>query len=60
MEVNKKKPVKMEEVIVNIICVITIFLMIWLFASFIDTNIHNISDFKYATWNIFNFLKYFR
>lgn len=42
---------KKAEKIFYILCVL---FFIWIAASFIDVNAHNMSDQVYASWNIFN------
>ena len=42
-----------QEIAVYIIVAV---ILIWFIASFIDTNIHNHSDYIYSSWNIFSIL----
>lgn len=51
---------KIGNTVANVILIIFVLFVLWIILSVVDTNMHNISDFNYATWNIFNFLKYFR
>lgn len=36
------------------VIVVSALLLAWLFASFVDTNAHNMSDLEYAKWNLFD------
>ncbi len=38
----------------SIVCVIALVFLLWIIASFIDVNMHNVSDFNYTSWNLFN------
>lgn len=35
------------------LCVISVLFILWVFASVIDTSIHNTSDLNYSAWNFF-------
>lgn len=37
----------------NFMMVVSILITLWVVASFIDINMHNLSDYKYAQWNMF-------
>ena len=35
------------------ISIISVIFVAWVFASFIDTNTHNMTDQKFSSWNFF-------
>lgn len=44
---------KIFNTIENIIITIIVIIFLWFLISFIDVNLHNMSDYKYADWNMF-------
>jgi hypothetical protein len=48
-----------KKVLENVACGICLIVLIWGFASFIDVNAHNMSDYQYASWNLFNIFDHF-
>lgn len=44
---------KVFKTIENIIYTIIIMFFLWFLISFIDVNLHNMSDYQYADWNMF-------
>ena len=36
----------------TILAIILVSMLIWLFASFLNINSHNLGDMNYASWNI--------
>lgn len=44
---------KRVEKIIYVCCLVV---LAWLIASFIDINMHNLSDLKYHSWNMFRIL----
>lgn len=46
----------MRKYIENIITFIAAAFLIWLVASFIDVNAHNLTDQAYSWWNVFFYL----
>ncbi len=37
----------------NLIFLVSILFMVWIVASFINVNLHNLTDQNFATWNLF-------
>ena len=48
--VNHKKEI---ETLIYVICALVI---LWIFVSFIEVNMHNMTDHIYSKWNFFTFL----
>ncbi len=44
---------KITNTIENIIITIIVIIFLWFLISFIDVNLHNMSDYQYADWNMF-------
>ena len=45
----------------DVVYMITLIILVWIIASYINVITHNMSDCKYATWNVFVIcLKYAR
>jgi len=44
---------KIANTIENIIITIIVIIFLWFLISFIDVNLHNMSDYQYADWNMF-------
>jgi len=51
-EYNKIK--KIASVFEKTACIFAAAMCIWLVASFINVNMHNMTDMQYAAWNVFN------
>ena len=49
----------MKKVLENLAFIICLAILIWGVASFIDVNSHNMTDYQYASWNLFNIFDYF-
>lgn len=45
---------KKKKIIKSILTCLSVICVVWITASFIDVNAHNLSDCKYAKWNFFN------
>ena len=48
--VNHKKEIEF------LICVICALVILWIFVSFIEVNMHNMTDHTYSKWNFFTLL----
>lgn len=43
---------KTKRILIKIYVIISILVFTWLIASWIDVIAHNVSDYKYAWWNV--------
>ena len=44
------------DTIVNALCIISYILLFWVFASYIDIVLHNLTSCVYQPWNIFKLM----
>lgn len=52
----KGERVLMKKIFSRTITIICAIALIWFVASFVDVNVHNMSDFDYAAWNMFQII----
>ena len=50
---------KVSKIMYDMMVVVSVLCILWLILSIVDTNMHNMSDRNYASWNMFSLmLKY--
>lgn len=43
----------MAKIIENVLKILCAALLLWIVISFVDVNLHNLSDYHYLSWNFF-------
>ena len=53
---KKRKKITMKKIVTNIFTCMLIIIFTWIAISFIDVIGHNLTDYNYASWNIFEIM----